>query len=171
MKGESRPIILLVCLGNLCRSPMAEGFLREKLRREGREAEYQVRSAGTWASNGQPASAYAIQTMLERGIDISGHRSHSLTKKDVEEADLILVMNARYKEAIHREFFESKGRTYLLSEMVGQSHDIADPYGGPLVGYRRCAEELEQLIEKGYAKILKLADSNFRKKRLRFKAT
>ncbi len=165
MKGESRPTILFVCLGNLCRSPMAECFLRERLKREGREAEYQVRSAGTWASNGQPASAYAIQTMLERGIDISGHRSHSLTKKDVEEADLILVMEARHREAIGREFPESRGKLYLLSEMVGRRHDIADPYGGPLVGYRRCARELERLIERGYSRILKLADSNFETKK------
>jgi len=166
MKGTGgRPIILFVCFGNLCRSPMAEGFLRERLRREGCEAEYQVRSAGTWASNGQPAADYAIQTMLERGIDISGHRSHSLAREDVAEADIILVMSAGYKEAIEFEFPESRGKTYLLSEMVGQSHDIADPYGGPLVGYRRCAEELERLIERGYSRILKLADLNFKTKK------
>jgi len=83
----------------------------------------------------------------------------------VVEADIILVMSAGYKEAIEFEFPESRGKTYLLSEMVGQSHDIADPYGGPLVGYRRCAEELERLIEEGYSRILELADSNFKTKK------
>lgn len=166
MKGTGgRPTILLVCFGNLCRSPMAEALLRERLRREGREVEYQVCSAGTWASNGQPAADYAIQTMLERGIDISGHRSHSLTREDMEEADLILVMSAGYKEAIELEFPESRGKTYLLSEMVGRSYDIADPYGGPLLGYRRCADELERLIERGYSRILKLADLTFETKK------
>lgn len=155
-------MIIFVCFGNLCRSPMAEGFLKDRLKREGRDTDYRVRSAGTWASEGQPAAAYALQAMLERGIDISGHRSHGLTQSDVEEADLILVMSAGYKEAIELEFPESRGKTHLLSEMVGRSYDIADPYGGPLVGYRRCAEELERLIEKGCSRILKLADLNFK---------
>jgi protein-tyrosine-phosphatase len=84
--------IIFVCTGNICRSPMAEAFLKRILAREGLATDYVVRSAGVWAANGRPASAYAIQVMTRRRIDISGHRAHSLTRADVEEADLILAM-------------------------------------------------------------------------------
>jgi len=149
--------ILFVCTGNVCRSPMAAGFLREHLRREGRQDDLRVRSAGTWTVEGRPASAYALQVMVERGLDISDHRSRILTARDVEEADLILVMAQSHREAIEVEFPQARGKTYLLSEMAGRSYDISDPGGAPLAVYRRCADELENLIEKGYERIVELA--------------
>jgi protein-tyrosine phosphatase len=91
--------VVFVCTGNICRSPMAEAFLNRILAREGL-ADYAVRSAGVWAADGRPASLYAIQVMARRGIDISGHRAHSLTQADVEEADLILVMASEHAEVI-----------------------------------------------------------------------
>lgn len=149
--------ILFVCTGNLCRSPMATGFLRERLRRDGRPDDVQVRSAGTWTMDGYPATDHALQVMAERGLDISGHRSHLLTERDVEGADLILVMTQNHREAIEAEFSQARGKTYLLSEMVGKSYDILDPYMAPLAAYRRCAGELENLVEEGYEKIVALA--------------
>ena len=149
--------ILFVCTGNLCRSPMALGFLRERLRRDGRQDDVRVRSAGTWTVEGYPASLYALQVMAERSLDISDHRSHTLSARDVGEADLILVMAQGHQEAIEVEFPQARGKTYLLSEMVGKSYDILDPYGAPQAAYRRCADELEDLIEKGYEKIVELA--------------
>lgn len=139
LKSGRRPTILLVCTGNLCRSPMAVGLWREKLRREGMGDKYQVRSAGIWAAEGLPAAAYAIQVMAERGIDISHHRGHNLTLEDVEEADLILTMTKSHKEIITNQYPQAAGKTYLLSEMVGRKYDISDPYGSSLALYRsRC---------------------------------
>ena len=69
---------------------MAEALLKRILAREG--LEYVVRSAGVWAPDGRSASPYAIQVMAKRGVDISGHRANSLTRADVDEADLILAM-------------------------------------------------------------------------------
>lgn len=149
--------ILFVCTGNLCRSPMAVGFLQERLRRDGRQDDVRVRSAGTWTVEGYPATSYALQVMAERGLDISDHRSHVLIARDVEEADLILVMAQGHREAIEAEFPQARGKTVLLSEMVGRSYDIPDPYGAPMAAYRRCADELEDLIEEGYEKIVELA--------------
>jgi protein-tyrosine-phosphatase len=149
--------ILFVCTGNLCRSPMAMGFLRERLRRDGRQNDLQVRSAGTWTMDGHPASDHALQVMAERGLDISDHRSHLLTERDVEEADLILAMTQGHREAIEAEFPQARRKSYLLSEVVGRSYDILDPYLAPLAAYRRTADELEALIEEGYEKIVELA--------------
>lgn len=148
--------ILFVCTGNICRSPMAMGLLREKLHKEGLEGEYRVHSAGVWGLESQPPSPYALQMMAQRGIDISDHRSHDLTPEDMEEADLILTMERGQAEAISLEFPQHTHKVHLLSEMIGRHYDIRDPYGSPLYEYRQCAAEIERLIEEGYPRIMQL---------------
>jgi len=148
--------ILLVCTGNICRSPMAAGFLRKKLRQEGLEGKYRVRSAGVWALENQPPSAFACQVLAEWGIDISGHRSHNLTLEDMEEADLILTMGQGQAEAIRMEFPQHAPKVYPLSEMAEKHYDIYDPYGGSLQEYRQCAREIEKLINEGFPRIMEL---------------
>jgi protein-tyrosine phosphatase len=153
MKGKKKTI-LFVCTGNICRSPMAEGFLKERLEREGLLGIYEVRSAGLLAVEEAQVSSFAVQVMAEKGIDISHHRSHNLTLDDVEKADLILAMTRAHAEAIRFEFPKHKWKVYLLSEMVGRSYDIPDPYGGSFFEYRVCADEIMYLIEKGFSRII-----------------
>lgn len=136
---------------------MAAAFLQHKLAENGLADSYRVRSAGTWAQNGLPASAYARLVMAEKGLDLSSHLSHELTAQDVAQAALILVMTQYHKEALLAEFPEARDKTFLLSEMVGKRFDIADPFGTALMNYQYCANELENLIEEGYEEILRLA--------------
>ncbi len=145
------PNILLVCTGNLCRSPMAEVLLRRKLAREGLDKEgWTVESAGTWAQPGQPASGYAIQVMAERELDLSAHRSKPIDRPMMEKADLVLVMTRHHAEALRSEFPDLKDKVWLLSQMDGDRiYDVNDPYGGSLIEYQYCATELEELIEGG----------------------
>jgi protein-tyrosine-phosphatase len=135
---------------------MAVGLLQARLARDARNG-WAIRSAGTWAVKGRPASMYSIEIMGEKGIDLHSHRSHELSAEDVAEADLILTMELSQAEAIRAEFPAHTNRVYALSEMIGLRYDVEDPYGGTLEEYRICASEIADLIERGYPRIVELA--------------
>jgi len=155
-KMTAKKTVLFVCTGNVCRSPMAAGLLFDKLVRRKAHSRVRVRSAGTWALEGQPASAYARQVMSERDLDISAHLGRTIAQQDVDEADVILVMTQLHAETIARRLQRSDGKVHLLSEMAGEAYDVEDPYGGSLPDYRRTAAELADLIERGYERIVSL---------------
>ena len=152
------PSVLLVCTGNLCRSPMAAALLQARLARDEVRRDWQVGSAGVWTVEGQPASAYAIEEMAQRGIDLRTHRSRNVTREMMAEADLVLAMTRNHAEALGAAFPEHAHMVCLLSEMVGQTYDIHDPYGGTRLEYAYSAEELEQLIEDGYERTIALVE-------------
>jgi len=149
--------ILLVCTGNLCRSPMAAAILRARLREDPACADWEVHSAGLWATEGQPASAPARAVMEERGYDLSHHRSRPVTEESVERADLILAMTPHHVEALRLAFPQAADRIHLLAEMAGGTQGVDDPYGQPLQVYRAVADELTDLIRAGYGQIVRLA--------------
>ncbi len=133
---------------------MAVGLTENLLKADGREGEYEVRSAGTWTLEGRPATPLAVEVMAERGIDISSHRSHRLTPQDMEEADLVVVMTQGHKEALTLEFPQAEEKICLLAELAGKSHDIEDPYGSDSIElYRQCADQIEELLREGYGRL------------------
>ncbi|MBK9233081.1 MAG: low molecular weight protein arginine phosphatase [Anaerolineae bacterium] len=147
--------VLFVCTGNVCRSPMATGLLRHRLQELGLADQVSVASAGVYALVGQPASANAVTTLAQRGIDIGDHVAHSLEIADVKTADIVLVMEEAHRRSIFYATPQHLGKVYLLTEMSGQHHDVKDPYGQPLPEYERCAQELTQLIDQGMPQILR----------------
>lgn len=152
--------ILFVCTGNLCRSPMADGLLSQRLDQEGLDRRYQVSSAGVWAVHGRPASENSVAVMAERGIDISGHIAHTLSAEDMAEADLVLVMSRDHKQMIRNTWPQYDWKVYRLSEAVGKKKDVKDPYGGPIEQYRACADTISDYIQRGFQRILNLADGH-----------
>lgn len=152
------PSVLFVCTGNICRSPMAGALFASKLGPRSGTIGWEVRTAGTWATEGMPASRHAQTVMAEWGLDISAHRSRRVTRQLVETADLILTMEKGHKEALRTEFPGAAHRVYLLSEMAGFQSNVEDPLGEPLAAYEATAREIDQLILQGFKEILQLAE-------------
>jgi protein-tyrosine phosphatase len=147
-------VILVACTANICRSPMAAAILRRRITELGLEDQIVVLSAGVWAEDGHEASANAVTTLAERGMDLTGHRSRLLTPALLRESDLVLVMEEAHRRSLFHLAPQHLGKVYLLTEMSGKHADVADPYGGPVEGYERTADELERLIDAGMPKIL-----------------
>ena len=139
-------MVLFVCTGNTCRSPMAEAQFRLMVadRLECRPDEVESRgvviaSAGLSAWGGGKASPGALEAMSEIGADLSGHESQPVTENLVRQADVILTMTASHRAGVLAQFPEAGGRVSMLSP---DRQDVLDPIGAPLPTYRRCAEQI-----------------------------
>jgi len=148
--------VLFVCTANICRSPMAMGFLRAKVQSD--TTDWRIGSAGVWASEGYPAATYSLRVMEDAGINISDHRSSQITKEMIWEFNLVLVMEKGHKEALKFEFPEYASKIYLLSEMIGSYSNIEDPMGSSIVDFIDTAREIEQIINQGFERINQLAE-------------
>ncbi len=145
--------LLLVCTGNMCRSPMAASFFEGLFSAE----DVRVVSAGTGAAKGLPPSENAERVMEEEGLDISGHRSQSLSWGLLQEADLVLVMASEHLDFIRGMGFKGEN-AYLLKEFAGgQGGDIPDPIGGDLDLYRDVLRMIKWEVERVYLRIKELA--------------
>ena len=135
--------VLVVCTGNTCRSPMAEGWLNHKLAGKGWVAE----SAGVAAWGGDPASPEAVEVMREIGVDISAHRNRPLTRALVDEAAIILAMTDGHRREIERHFPEAAAKVRLVKSFGAvPAEDVADPFGASVDAYRHIRDELVQAL-------------------------
>jgi protein-tyrosine-phosphatase len=137
--------LIFVCTGNTCRSPMAEGLLRDLLPAA---SDWEISSAGVCAANGWPPSDYAIEALSEKGINIAKITSRTLTPELIEEADLLVTMTEGHRQAVLTAVPESDGKVFLLKSFgVAQcAADIDDPVGGPLHLYCRVRDEIEAAL-------------------------
>jgi protein-tyrosine phosphatase len=142
MNQFAKPVIVLVCTGNTCRSPMAETLLREQLRQKmGSEDVVRVLSAGVAASIGGGASPQAIEVMGGKGLDLTGHSSRPLDDAVMNVADLVLTMTQGHRAAILAAWPDMHDRVHTLRRDGG---DISDPVGMPVEVYQACAEQIDR---------------------------
>ncbi len=141
-------MLLIVCTGNTCRSPMAQSLAQLRLaNRLGcpldslEDRGVMVLSAGLAAFPGSSASPEAVQVIQERGMDLTRHESRSLTDSLVLFADLILTMTQGHRNAIIDHWPEAAAKTALLCR-DGQS--VSDPIGGTVADYAACAQQIDQ---------------------------
>lgn len=152
--------ILFVCTGNQCRSPMAEGLFNDMLRtRLGiKSKEFTVSSCGTAGFEGVPATDEAIKTAKEDGIDITHHRSRSLSEQFLKDSDIVFVMSNHHLNFIETFYPKYCSKVYLLKEYAlrGRANlniprynlDIPDPIGKKIEAYREVQKELKFIFNE-----------------------
>lgn len=142
--------ILVVCTGNICRSPMAAALLSHHL--ADATASPRVGSAGTAALTGQPSAPEAVTLMSERGLDISGHRARQLDYDVLKGTDLVLVADSGHMQWINAQFPFMRGRVHLLGRWQGEI-DIADPYRRGLSAFEQVLDRLDVCVADWVEKI------------------
>jgi protein-tyrosine phosphatase len=149
--------ILLVCTGNTCRSPMAEGLLKtllaEELGCDSSELEehgYKITSAGTAAVDGAPPTPEAVQAMKQKGIEISGYQSSALTAEMVRQSQTILVMTEAHNQTVKRMNTDHRASCYL----VGGDDSIEDPIGCSSDVYLTCRDQIEAGLRAHLAEVV-----------------
>ena len=147
--------ILMVCLGNICRSPMAEGIMRSKL-----SEDFIVDSAGTggWHA-GELPDKRSIATAKNRGLDITNQRARQFKKSDFDSFDHIFVMdNSNYKDVLAlapNEEAKSKVKLILNEIFPNENVDVPDPYYGGQDGFENVFDMLDQACEQIARKLMR----------------
>jgi protein-tyrosine phosphatase len=149
-KRKKKRVIVFVCTGNTCRSPMAQGLLQSYLDEKG-ITNIEVRTAGVMTIPGLLPTPEAVQVMEAAGIDIKKHRSAPLTPEMIRKADLILGMTPFHVQFALRLSDDARNRTFLLKEYTKsdlKNYQITDPMGATLEVYKRVFREIKLAIER-----------------------
>ncbi|HIF9179500.1 TPA: low molecular weight phosphotyrosine protein phosphatase [Photobacterium damselae] len=143
--------ILVICVGNICRSPSGERILQALLPNKN------IASAGIGTAksglSGKPADKMAAAVAEEHGYSLEGHQAQQLTSRLIRDYDLILVMEKEHIEAVTNIVPEARGKIMLFGQWIGQQ-DIPDPYRQTREAFEH-AYSLIELASKGWVKKLK----------------
>ena len=136
--------ILVVCVGNICRSPMAEALLKQRF------PEKTIDSAGVGALAGHPADPAALEIMAKQQLDITKHVAKQLDEKLAKTADIIFTMSDGQTKWIEERWPFCRGKTFKLGHWMNK--DIADPYKHEMsvfeTAYQDIVDSLEQWADK-----------------------
>lgn len=146
----NKPIsnILFVCIGNICRSPFAQGLF-SKLMRQGGHKDFHAKSAGLLALPGNSVTFLAQKVAAEYGVALAGHQATPLSQELVDWSGLILVMEKSHMDELLADFPEAAGKTFLIRRFArfgSQKRGIADPYGLQYDAYRFCYVDIEDAV-------------------------
>lgn len=154
--------VLFICMGNICRSPSAEGVFRRLLQQEGLEERIQIDSAGTHTYHaGHPPDRRSQQAALTRGVDISALRARLVEPEDFERFDWLVAMdydNLAHLERVAPPHLRDKPKLLLSFAPEVAEEEVPDPYYGGPQGF----EHVLDLLEAGSAGLLAAILSNAR---------
>ncbi|MCX7784053.1 MAG: low molecular weight phosphotyrosine protein phosphatase [Meiothermus sp.] len=138
--------VLFVCMGNICRSPMAEGILRRKLRERGLEGAFEVDSCGTggW-HEGEPADPRTEQVLAKYNA-LFPHTARQVRAKDLSFFDHIFVMDQENLWTLEQRFPQYRGKARLILELNGGG-EVPDPYYGGLEQFEEVYRMLDEALE------------------------
>ena len=141
--------VIFICTGNICRSAMADGYLKYRLRQLGKDLNVKVSSGGTHAVQGEESPTFARKAIEKYGANIQTHTATTLENSDIEKADYILVMTERHKRDVIRKYPELEEKIKLLGEYAKDKEyeEIDDPWGYNFNVYENCAKEIVDSIE------------------------
>ncbi|WP_257284557.1 low molecular weight protein-tyrosine-phosphatase [Endozoicomonas sp. SESOKO1] len=142
--------LLIVCVGNICRSPTAEYLLKKQLQEKG--ATITVESAGIAALVGKPASPTAVTLAAEAGVDMTPHRARQLTPGLIRSHDLILVMEQGHIKAVESMAPEARGKVHLLGRWQ-HNIEIPDPYRQGDAAYQHALELIQKTTRQWASKL------------------
>jgi protein-tyrosine phosphatase len=146
--------ILFVCMGNICRSPTAEGVLRRLAQERAPQLALEIDSAGTHDYHvGEPPDSRAIAAAARRGIDLRNLRARQVSDQDFERFDLVVAMDRlNHATLVERAPSDVHDRIRLFMEFAGDSdrEDVPDPYYGGATGF----EQVLDLAEEAAAGLL-----------------
>jgi protein-tyrosine phosphatase len=141
--------VLTLCIGNICRSPLAEVALRQAL------PGWEISSAGLKAMIGMPADPLSLAIAAEQGLDLSSHRAQQLAPWMCQRADVILVMEAEHVELVTQQNPTARGKVFRLGH-VGK-FDIADPYLQPREAFERAWAGITQGVTEWAPRLRRMA--------------
>ena len=145
--------ILVVCKGNICRSPLAEAYLKRLIEKHGLPTV--VRSAGLDTSFGKPAHHFAQAVGTAGGLVLGQHATQPLQKDHVEQADMILVMEWQQRNRLIKLYPQARQKVFLLRQFYDQSvREVADPYSGTLEDFQTCFAMIKRACDVLIAKML-----------------
>jgi protein-tyrosine phosphatase len=141
--------VLFVCLGNICRSPLAQGVFEDVLRREGLEGEVFVDSAGTGSWHvGSPPDDRAQRSAFARGLDLSAQRARRISPDDCEEFDYVLTMDEQnYWTVASLCRGSAMVRPFLDFAPHFPEREVPDPYGSGSDAFERVLDLVEEASE------------------------
>jgi len=134
--------VLVVCVGNICRSPTAETLLRHALKKD-----VQVASAGLKALAGHPIDATAQAVLSGHGLSGQSHVARQIDRSMIDAADLVLTMEPWHSEAVLRISPHARGKTYLLGKWL-DSTSIPDPYRQSQQAFERAYRLIDAGVQR-----------------------